>query len=75
MKIVFNQILVDRTNNEELIKQYEVKAKKAAVDKSTKWIQKEVIDFNPERFESDYPDICEMFPDSCVGSNNSTSFA
>ena len=63
MKIVFNQILVDRTNNEELIKQYEVKTKKTAVDKSTKWIQKEVIDFNPERFDSYYPSISEMFPE------------
>lgn len=74
MKIVFNQILVDRTNNEESIKQYEVKTKKTAVDKSTKWIQKEVIDFNPECFESYYPDITELF-DSCIGSNNGTSFA
>lgn len=74
MKIVFNQILVDRTNNEELIKQYEVKTKKTVVDKSTKWIQKEVVDFNPERFEDFYPDITEMF-DTCIGSNNSTSFA
>lgn len=74
MKIVFNQILVDRTNNEELIKQYEVKTKKTAVDKSTKWIQKEVIDFNPECFDNYYPDITEMF-DTCIGSNNSTSFA
>ena len=72
MKIVFNQILVDRTNNEELIKQYEVKTKKTAVDKSTKRIQKEVIDFNPERFDDYYPAIWEMFPNS---SNNSTSFA
>ena len=63
MKIVFNQILVDRTNNEELIKQYEVKTKKTAKDRSTKWIQKEVIDFNPERFEDYYPDISEMFPE------------
>ena len=74
MKIVFNQILVDRTNNEELIKQYEVKTKKTAVDKSTKWIQKEVIDFNPECFEDYYPEIWELY-DSCIGSNNSTSFA
>lgn len=74
MKIVFNQILVDRTNNEEVIKQYEVKTKKTAVDKSTKWIQKEVIDFNPERFDDYYPAIWEMF-DTCIGSNNSTSFA
>lgn len=74
MKIVFNQILVDRTNNEELIKQYEVKTKKTVVDKSTKWIQKEVVDFNPERFCDFYPDITEMF-DTCIGSNNSTSFA
>ena len=72
MKIVFNQILVDRTNNEELIKQYEVKTKKTVVDKSTKWTQKEVIDLNPERFCDDYPEIWEMFPNS---SNNSTSFA
>lgn len=63
MKIVFNQILVNRTNNEELIKQYEVKTKKTAVDKSTKWIQKEVIDFNPECFDSYYPSISEMFPE------------
>ena len=74
MKIVFNQILVDRTNNEELIKQYEVKTKKTAVDKSTEWIQKEVIDFNPECFDDYYPAIWEMF-DTCIGSNNSTSFA
>lgn len=74
MKIVFNQILVDRTNNEESIKQYEVKTKKTAVDKSTKWIQKEVIDFNPEGFDDYYPDITDLF-DSCIGSNNSTSFA
>lgn len=74
MKIVFNQILVDRTNNEELIKQYEVKTKKTVVDKSTKWIQKEVIDFNPECFEAYYPDITELF-DTCIGSNNGTSFA
>lgn len=74
MKIVFNQILVGKTNNEELIKQYEVKTKKTVVDKSTKWIQKEVIDLNPERFEDFYPDITEMF-DTCIGSNNSTSFA
>ena len=63
MKIVFNQILVDRTNNEELIKQYEVKTKKIAVDKSTEWIQKEVIDFNPECFDDYYPSISEMFPE------------
>lgn len=74
MKIVFNQILVGKTNNEELVKQYEVKTKKTAVDKSTKWIQKEVIDFNPERFDDYYPDITEMY-DTCIGSNNSTSFA
>ena len=63
MKIVFNQILVGKTNNEELIKQYEVKTKKTVVDKSTKWTQKEVIDLNPERFCDDYPDITEMFPE------------
>lgn len=74
MKIVFNQILVDRTNNEESIKQYEVKTKKTAVDKSTKWRQKEVIDFNPECFEDYYPEIWELY-DSCIGSNNGTSFA
>ena len=74
MKIVFNQILVDRTNNEESIKQYEVKTKKTAVDKSTAWRQKEVIDFNPECFESYYPDITDLF-DTCIGSNNGTSFA
>ena len=74
MKIVFNQILVDRTNNEELIKQYEVKTKKTVVDKSTKWTQKEVIDLNPERFCDDYPEIWDLF-DTCIGSNNSTSFA
>lgn len=74
MKIVFNQILTERTDNKSVIKQYEVKTKKTAVDKSTKWIQKEVIDFNPERFETDYPDITELF-DTCIGSNNSTSFA
>ena len=74
MKIVFNQILTERTDNKSVIKQYEVKTKKAAVDKSTKWIQKEVIDFNPECFDGYYPEIWEMF-DSCEGSNNSTSFA
>lgn len=74
MKIVFNQILVDRTNNEELIKQYEVKTKKTAVDKSTEWIQKEAIDFNPECFDDYYPDITELF-DTCICSNNSISFA
>lgn len=74
MKIVFNQILTERTDNKSVIKQYEVKTKKTAVDKSTKWIQKEAIDFNPERFETDYPDITELF-DTCIGSNNSTSFA
>ena len=63
MKIVFNQILVGKTNNEELIKQYEVKTKKTVVDKSTEWTQKEVIDFNPECFCDDYPDITEMFPE------------
>lgn len=63
MKIVFNQILVDRTNNEESIKQYEVKTKKTAVDKSTTWIPKDVLDFNPERFDDYYPSICEMFPE------------
>lgn len=68
MKIVFNQILVDKTNNKEVIKQYEVKTKKTAVDKSTKWKQKEAIDFNPERFDDFYPDITEMF-NTCVGSN------
>lgn len=74
MRIVFNQILTERTDNKSVIKQYEVKTKKTAVDKSTKWIQKEAIDFNPERFETDYPDITELF-DTCIGSNNSTSFA
>ena len=74
MKIVFNQILTERTDNKNVIKQYEVKTKKTAVDKSTKWTQKEVIDFNPECFCDDYPDITEMF-DTCIGSNNSTSFA
>lgn len=74
MKIVFNQILTERTDNKSVIKQYEVKTKKTAVDKSTKWTQKEVIDFNPECFESYYPEIWEMF-DTCIGSNNSTSFA
>lgn len=63
MKIVFNQILTEKTDNESVIKQYEVKTKKTAVDKSTKWIQKEVIDFNPERFEDYYPSIREMFPE------------
>ena len=63
MKIVFNQILTERTDNKNVIKQYEVKTKKTAVDKSTKWIQKEVIDFNPERFDDYYPDITEMFPE------------
>ena len=74
MKIVFNQILTERTDNKSVIKQYEVKTKKTAVDKSTKWIQKEVIDFNPEHFEDYYPSIHEMF-DTCEGSNNTTSFA
>ena len=63
MKIVFNQILVGKTNNEELIKQYEVKTKKTVVDKSTKFRQKEVLDFNPECFCDDYPAIWEMFPE------------
>ena len=63
MKIVFNQILTERTDNKNVIKQYEVKTKKTTVDKSTKWIQKEVIDFNPERFDDYYPDITEMFPE------------
>lgn len=74
MKIVFNQILTERTDNKSIIKQYEVKTKKTAVDKSTTWIQKELIDFNPEHFYDDYPDITEMF-DTCIGSNNGTSFA
>ena len=74
MKIVFNQILVGKTNNKEVIKQYEVKTKENAVDKSTEWIQKEVIDFNLECFDAYYPDITEMY-DTCIGSNNSTSFA
>lgn len=63
MKIVFNQILTERTDNKSVIKQYEVKTKKTAVDKSTKWRQKEVIDFNPERFDDYYPSVCEMFPE------------
>ena len=63
MKIVFNQILTERIDNKSVIKQYEVKTKKTAVDKSTKWIQKEVIDFNPERFDNYYPSISEMFPE------------
>ena len=63
MKIVFNQILTERTDNKSVIKQYEVKTKKTAADKSTKWRQKEVIDFNPEHFESYYPEIWEMFPE------------
>lgn len=63
MKIVFNQILVDKTNNKEVIKQYEVKTKKTATDKSTKWKQKVVIDFNPEVFDDYYPTIAEMFPE------------
>lgn len=74
MKIVFNQILTERTDNKSVIKQYEVKTKKTAVDKSTEWIQKEVIDFNPECFDDYYPEIWELY-DSCEGSNNSTSFA
>lgn len=74
MKIVFNQILVDKTNNKEVIKQYEVKTKKTAMDKSTKWKQKAVIDFNPEVFDDYYPEIWELY-DSCEGSNNSTSIA
>ena len=74
MKIVFNQILTEKTDNKSVIKQYEVKTKKTAVDKSTNWIQKEVIDFNPECFDDYYPDIMELF-DTCIGSNNSTSFA
>ena len=74
MKIVFNQILTEKTDNKSVIKQYKVKSKKVAKDRSTKWRQKEVIDFNPERFDSYYPDITEMY-DSCVSSNNSTSFA
>lgn len=68
MKIVFNQILTDKTDNQNVIKQYKVKSKKVAKDKSTKWKQKEVIDFNPERFDDFYPDITEMF-DTCIGSN------
>ena len=63
MKIVFNQILTERIDNKSVIKQYEVKTKKTAVDKSTKWIQKEVIDFNPEHFDNYYPSISEMFPE------------
>ena len=74
MKIVFNQILTEKTDNKSVIKQYKVKSKKLAKDRSTKWRQKEVIDFNPERFDSYYPEIWEMY-DSCEGSNNSTSFA
>lgn len=74
MKIVFNQILTDKTDNKEVIKQYKVKSKKLAKDRSTKWRQKEVIDFNPERFDDYYPEIWELY-DSCEGSNNSTSFA
>lgn len=63
MKIVFNQILTDKTDTKEVIKQYKVKAKKVAKDKSTKWKPKEVIDFNPEVFDDYYPDISEMFPE------------
>lgn len=68
MKIVFNQILTEKADNKSVIKQYKVKSKKAAKDKSTKWRQKEAIDFNPERFDDFYPDITEMF-NTCVGSN------
>lgn len=74
MKIVFNQILTEKADNKSVIKQYKVKSKKAAKDKSTKWRQKEVIDFNPERFDDYYPEIWEMY-DSCECSNNSTSIA
>lgn len=68
MKIVFNQILTEKTDNKNVIKQYKVKSKKVAKDKSTKWRQKEVIDFNPERFDDFYPDITELY-DTCIGSN------
>lgn len=63
MKIVFNQILVDKTDNKDVIKQYTIKCKKTAKDKSTKWKPKEVIDFNPEVFDDYYPTIAEMFPE------------
>lgn len=74
MKIVFNQILTEKTDNKSVIKQYKVKSKKVAKDRSTKWRQKEVIDFNPECFDDYYPDITELY-DTCIGSNNSASFA
>lgn len=63
MKIVFNQILTDKTDNKEVIKQYKVKVKKTAKDKSTKWKPKNVIDFNPEVIDTYYPEIWEMFPE------------
>lgn len=63
MKIVFNQILTDKTDNKEVIKQYKVKAKKVAKDNSTKWKQKTLPDFNPEVIDTYYPEIWEMFPE------------
>ena len=69
MKIVFKQLLTEKTNTKGVIKQYKINAKTNVKDNSTKWKQKEVIDFNPERFDDYYPEIWEMY-DSCEGSNN-----
>ena len=63
MKIVFNQILTDKTDNKEVIKQYKVKTKKVVKDNSTKWKQKTLPDFNPEVIDTYYPEIWEMFPE------------
>ena len=63
MKIVFKQLLTEKTNTKGVIKQYKINAKTNVKDNSTKWKQKEVIDFNPEHFDDYYPSISEMFPE------------
>lgn len=68
MKIIFNQILTEKTDNNKVIKAYSITMQKTAKDNSTKWKQKEIIDFNPEHVDLYYPDITEMF-DTCVSSN------
>ena len=68
MKVIFNQILTEKTDNNKVIKAYSIATQKTAKDNSTKWKQKEAINFNPERVDLCYPDITEMF-DTCVSSN------
>lgn len=64
MKIVFKQILTEKTDNKEVIKDYKIKVKNKVKDKSSRWKERTVPELNPEIVDTYYPEIWEMFPEN-----------